>query len=64
MNQKPVAVITGASRGIGRAVAIGLAAEGFDIVAIARSVDSPGMEILAPEVEKRGSNFFPIGLEQ
>ena len=63
MNDKPVAVITGASRGIGRSVAIGLAAEGFDIVAIARSVDSPGMEILAPEVEKRGANFFPIGLD-
>jgi len=63
MNQKPVAVITGASRGIGRAVAIALAAEGFDIAAIARSVDSEGMEILGTEVEKKGSQFFPIGLD-
>ncbi len=63
MNGKPVAVITGASRGIGRAVAIALAGEGFDIAAIARSVDSEGMEILAPEVEKRGAQFFPIGLD-
>ncbi len=46
MNKKPVAVITGASRGIGRAVAIYLASEGFDIAAIARSTDSEGMEIL------------------
>jgi 3-oxoacyl-[acyl-carrier protein] reductase len=63
MNDKPVAVITGASRGIGRSIAIALAAEGFDIAAIARSVDSEGMEILGCEVEKRGAQFFPIGLD-
>jgi len=63
MNDKPVAVITGASRGIGRSVAIALAAEGYDIAAIARSTDSEGMEILGPEVEKHGSQFFPIGLD-
>ena len=63
MNDKPVAVITGASRGIGRSVAIALAAEGYDIAAIARSVDSEGMEILCPEVEKCGAQFFPIGLD-
>ncbi len=63
MNSKPVAVITGASRGIGRAVAISLAAEGYDIAAIARSIDSEGMEIIGPEIEKRGSQFFPVGLD-
>jgi NAD(P)-dependent dehydrogenase (short-subunit alcohol dehydrogenase family) len=63
MNNKPVAVITGASRGIGRSVAIALAAEGYDIAAIARSIDSEGMENLGPEVEKRGSQFFPVGLD-
>ena len=63
MNGKPVAVITGASRGIGRAVAIALAGEGYDIAAIARSVDSEGMELLGPEVEKRGAQFFPVGLD-
>ena len=52
MNNKPVAVITGASRGIGKSVAIALAAEGYDIAAIARSVDSEGMENLCPEVER------------
>ena len=63
MNGKPVAVITGASRGIGRSVAISLAEAGFDIAAIARSVDSEGMEILGPEVERHGGQFFPIGLD-
>jgi NAD(P)-dependent dehydrogenase (short-subunit alcohol dehydrogenase family) len=63
MNEKPVAVITGASRGIGRSVAIALAAGGYDIAAIARSVDSEGMEILGPEVEKSGATFFPVGLD-
>jgi NAD(P)-dependent dehydrogenase (short-subunit alcohol dehydrogenase family) len=63
MNSKPVAVITGASRGIGRAIAISLASEGFDIAAIARSVDSEGMKILGHEIEKRKVEFFPIGLD-
>jgi len=63
MNNKPVAVITGASRGIGKSVAIALASEGYDIAAIARSVDSEGMENLCPEVEKRGAQFFPVGLD-
>ncbi len=63
MNGKPVAVITGASRGIGRAITIALAGEGYDIAAIARSVDSEGMEILGPEDRKRGAQFFPVGLD-
>lgn len=63
MNSKPVAVITGASRGIGRAVSISLAAEGYDIVAIARSVDSEGMEFLESEITGRGAQFFPVGLD-
>jgi 3-oxoacyl-[acyl-carrier protein] reductase len=63
MNHKPVAVITGASRGIGRGIAIAMAADGYDIAAIARSVDSEGMEHLEPEVEKRGAQFFPVGMD-
>jgi 3-oxoacyl-[acyl-carrier protein] reductase len=63
MNDKPVAVITGASRGIGRSVAIALAAEGYDIAAIARSVDSEGMEYLEKEVQKLGVQFFPVGMD-
>jgi 3-oxoacyl-[acyl-carrier protein] reductase len=63
MNNEPVAVITGASRGIGRAIAVSLASEGYDIAAISRSVDSEGIEILRTSVEKMGREFFPIGLD-
>ena len=63
MNSRPVAVITGASRGIGRAITLSLASEGFDIAAIARSLDSEGMATLGPEVEKIGSAFYPVGLD-
>ncbi|MFN8242234.1 MAG: 3-ketoacyl-ACP reductase [Bacteroidales bacterium] len=63
MNNKPVAIVTGASRGIGRAVTLALAASGYDIAAIARSIDSEGMETLAVEIEKLGASFFPVGLD-
>ena len=56
-------MITGASRGIGRAVAVALAREGYDIAAIARSVDSEGMEILLSETAKYSAQFFPIGMD-
>jgi 3-oxoacyl-[acyl-carrier protein] reductase len=63
MNANPVAVVTGASRGIGRAVVIALATEGFDIVAISRTVDSEAMDSLAPVVNNLGVHFFPVGLD-
>jgi len=63
MNPKPVAIITGASRGIGRAITLALASEGYDIAAIARTSDSENMLSLQPEVEERGAAFFPVGLD-
>lgn len=63
MDNRPVAVITGASRGIGRAVTIALASEGYDIAAIARSADSEGMGLLSLEAANRGVQFFPVGLD-
>jgi NAD(P)-dependent dehydrogenase (short-subunit alcohol dehydrogenase family) len=36
----PVALVTGASRGVGRGVAIGLAAAGYTVFATGRSIDS------------------------
>jgi 3-oxoacyl-[acyl-carrier protein] reductase len=46
------AIVTGASRGIGRAIALALAGEGADIVATARSTEA--LEKLAIEVAERG----------
>jgi NAD(P)-dependent dehydrogenase (short-subunit alcohol dehydrogenase family) len=63
MNSKPVAVITGASRGIGRAISLKLATEGYDIAGIARTPDSESMLSLQPEIEGCGAQFFPVGLD-
>lgn len=48
-----IALITGASRGIGRAVALRYAAEGAQIVAVARSVG--GLEELDDEIQALGA---------
>lgn len=47
------AIVTGASRGIGRAAALALAAEGFDIAAIALD-DQKRLHTLAAEIEALG----------
>ena len=49
-----IAVVTGASRGIGRAVAVALARVGAHIIAVARTVG--GLEELDDEVKAAGSN--------
>ena len=47
-----MAIVTGASQGIGRAIALTLAAEGADVVLVARRL--PGLEAVAAEVAALG----------
>jgi citronellol/citronellal dehydrogenase len=66
--QGRVAVITGASRGIGRALALGLARHGCDIVVAAKSTESteklPGsIYTVAREVEELGARALPLAVD-
>jgi citronellol/citronellal dehydrogenase len=64
-----VAVITGASRGIGKQLSVDLAKNGYDIVCTARSSsDSPGklpgtIDETASLVEAEGAKAMPVGLD-
>ncbi len=53
-----VAIITGASSGIGRAAALALAAEGARIVAVARRAER--LESLRQEIEAAGGRCVPV----
>ncbi len=56
-----VAIVTGASRGVGRALAIGLARDGFNVVAMARSIDL--LRTLASEAGVPESKILPIRVD-
>jgi citronellol/citronellal dehydrogenase len=63
-----VAVVTGASRGIGRAIALGLAREGYGVVIAAKSTESteklPGSVFtVAAEVEALGAKALPVRVD-
>src|SRR5436190_16285400 len=63
-----VAIITGASRGIGRAIALGLAGEGCDVVIAAKSTEPtaklPGsIYAVAAEVEALGARALPVQVD-
>ena len=53
-----VAIVTGGSRGIGRAIALGLAEAGADIVLTSRKL--PDLELVAKEVESLGRKALPV----
>jgi NAD(P)-dependent dehydrogenase (short-subunit alcohol dehydrogenase family) len=55
---KRVALVTGASSGIGRAIALRLAAEGATVGAMARTADA--LEQLVAEVEARGGSALAL----
>ena len=57
----PVALVTGASRGIGRAIAARLARDGHEIVATAR--DAGGLEAICGEIVAAGGSCRAISLD-
>ncbi len=65
----PVAVVTGASRGIGKQLSIDLAEAGYEIVCVARSTGQskgrlPGdIDETAALVRERGREAFPMALD-
>lgn len=58
---RKTAVITGASRGIGRAAAVRFAENGYRVLGLARSVKD--LERLAAEISKKGGELQPIRLD-
>jgi len=63
-----VAIITGSSRGIGRAIALGLARQGCNIVVAAKSTESterlPGsIHTVSKEVEALGAQALPVQVD-
>jgi 3-oxoacyl-[acyl-carrier protein] reductase len=69
MSDNKVAMITGASRGIGRAIALDLARHGFDIVPTARSISESvvgwggTLEETAERVKGYGQSAYPIKMD-
>ena len=59
---KPIALVTGASVGIGRAVAQELAKSGFDLIVLARRADKLG-ELQSELLDLYGTNTHPIVLD-
>src|SRR5215208_4520175 len=61
---RPVAFITGASRGIGRGIAIELAEQGYDLAGNSRGFDvqntACGIFEVKARIEELGAGFLPL----
>ena len=56
--KEQIAIVTGAGRGIGKAIALGLAEAGADIGLVART--TPELEAIAEKIQKLGRRAVPI----
>jgi 2-deoxy-D-gluconate 3-dehydrogenase len=54
-----IALVTGANKGIGRSMAVGLAAAGADIIGVSASLPAAGSAVEA-EIRGLGRNFYPF----
>src|SRR5439155_8333667 len=61
MTEKRVAFVTGASRGIGAAIARRLAKDGLHVVAVARSADK--LQQVCDEVRAQGGSAEPVSCD-
>ncbi len=66
-NEQPVAIVSGVSRGIGKATAIRLAEAGYAIAGISRTINSPGTSIdraaLDSDIARYGVDFRSYTLD-
>jgi NAD(P)-dependent dehydrogenase (short-subunit alcohol dehydrogenase family) len=60
-NSRPVAIVTGASSGIGEASARALAGAGFDVVMAARRLER--LEVIAKEISEAGGRATPLPVD-
>lgn len=64
MSDRPIALVTGASRGIGRGIALSLASAGFDVVGAATQANpdnhDSGLYEVKLHAESLGARFLPV----
>lgn len=53
-------LVTGASKGIGRAIALGMADRGYDVVINDIASEQAGLDTLAAEIQGKGQRALPI----